>query len=279
MKGVQQPMGGMRMIKLIRLISLALMLCMLAGFAAADDLTTSVLPACYQFVLVGAARVYASEPVDVRSQPESDAEIVGQVKPEQQVHVEEVDQESGMTFIFYYEDGRLPGWDAEDAITGWIPTDHLFNMVDYKTLGQLMVVRTNKPGNRLNLRSEPTAGSGSKGKYYAGTIVRVIDAGSNGFAHVQIGNAIGYMQRSFLTDGLYTHTAELPVLTVDSQYGDGLMIYEKPNEKSQVIQIAPDGDEVTILCMRRDKWYQVCYLNVIGYARTKELMPRLYYKK
>ena len=134
MKGVQQPMGGMRMIKLIRLISLALMLCMLAGFAAADDLTTSVLPACYQFVLVGAARVYASEPVDVRSQPESDAEIVGQVKPEQQVHVEEVDQESGMTFIFYYEDGRLPGWDAEDAITGWIPTE---SRTDRKTAARL----------------------------------------------------------------------------------------------------------------------------------------------
>ena len=257
-----------------------LILSLMCGIGTARaEKTTRNLPRCYQYVIVGAAHVYSDWPVDVHATADPAGTVVGSLRAGQSIHVEEIDEMREMAYVYYYENNNaLPTWASQDAQKGWIPTEYVFNMVGLEDLSEAMVVITQTPGDRLNLRTKPSASSNSKGKYYAGTVVRKLDNGANGFFRVQIGHTTGYMQAKYLSAGLYTPSAELPSATVISEEGAGLQMHKQPKQRSEAIKDVPEGAVVTVLGIRADGWYMVCFENEIGYAPSKSLSPKLRYK-
>ncbi len=60
------------------------------------------------------------------------------------------------------------------------------------------VVSNQDPGDRLNLRQQPTTASASLGKYYNGTVVRILEYGAT-WCRVEVGGRYGYMMTMYLS--------------------------------------------------------------------------------
>jgi hypothetical protein len=262
-----------RMLKRLFILLLAMVCVASAASADGEPLSTDILPSCYQYPIVGANIIYSDGPVAVYAAQSAGAEIIGYVHPDQKIHLDDIDRNTQMGYIFYNENDTNTNWNFdENCPKGWIETKFV---TYFSQIESMWAVTTDQPGNRLNLRSKPSASSPSLGKYYAGTIVQQLEAPKNGYMKVKIGHMIGYMDTDFLTSGMYTPDAELPQLQVTS--ASGTNIHTLPQEDSEVIQTASQNDYVTVIAIRDDAWVQVVYLNETGYALARDMTPQLSY--
>jgi hypothetical protein len=262
--------------KRFRIIVTALVCLASASLADGDVRPANSLPLCYQYPVVGAGIVYADDasvPVPVYGEPDTNSAVVGYVHLYQPILLDSVSQPGGMAYIFYHGDPEEAGWNfGDDCPRGWIEGRFTTFYTDYAAM---WVVITDQPGDRLNLRTTPSANSVSLGKYYAGTVVWQQAQPENGYVKVKIGHMAGYMELRFLAWGMYTPDAELPVLTVTGAYG--AEVRKLPQNNSEIIQNAPCGAAVTVLAIRDDNWAQVMYENEIGYVRSDTLSEMLSY--
>lgn len=255
----------------------AALVCLLASASAGGDAQpTNSLPLCYQYPVAGACMVYADDlsvPIPVYGGPDTGGEVIDYVFPMQPVHVDRILRSDGMAYIYYHGNPEETGWIFDDDCPkGWIEG----RFTTYYSLWELVwVVTTDRPGNRLNLRTDSSKQSLSLGKYYAGTVVWQREPPENGYMQVRIGQMIGYMDTRYLQRGMYTQDAELPVLTVTG--GEGAQIRKMPQYNSEIIQFAPCGATVTVLAVRADRWVQVMYENEIGYLLSETLSETLRY--
>lgn len=261
------------MIKRIGSTVLTLLCLGSAALAEGMPLSTDLLPACYQYPVAGACVVYADAPVPVYTLPSDAGPVIGYVAPEQTVSVDEIDWDAQMVRILYDAANEEKNWNfGENSASGWIETRYVTNFADFR---HMWVVSTDKPGDRLNLRTKPAYDSPSLGKYYAGTVVWQQGEPTAGYLKVKVGHMIGYMDMSFLKPGLYTPDAELPLLQVTDAHG--ATIRKLPQDDSEAIKTAPRNAYVTALATRTDGWVQVRYENETGYAREDSMSPELSY--
>lgn len=256
------------------------MLTLLCGVSATSAggvyVAQGILPDCYQYLLEGAAFIYHSEPFQAVADPAPGEPSVGTLRPGQHVHVEMVDRNNGWVFVFFYENDNQEGWNFEsDCLKGWVDIARVVNWN-----AQLSYTVFNpKAGDRLNLRSKPSASSTSLGKYYSGTVALALQASDKGYVKVRIGHMEGYMDIEYLVPGLTCPAPELPFLTVDGSAPGGMEMRKLPQSSSPVIKTVPRGATVTALAVRKDAWVHVMYEGEIGYAKAQQMNPRLDYHK
>lgn len=147
----------------------------------------------------------------------------------------------------------------------------VYKYVDYAGWA---VVNNGNPADRLNLREKPDAASGSIGKYYNGTPVRVISRGK-AWTEVEILGVHGYMMTKYLAfeeDTGNVQFAGLRLLTKEN--AEYLTVYDAVNEharsRNMTIDSASDFYVVGVLW---DEWYHVWFydLDMGGYVRQSDL--------
>ena len=250
-----------------------ILVCLVSASSLADGMPLSLdrLPLCYQYPIVGSNIIYSDSFTYVYAEPSTDSTVIGHVRPYQDVHFDHLDASGTMAYIFYasYTE-QTKGNTGDRSVRGWVEKKYVSFLEDYENR---WVVTTDKPGDRLNLRTKPWAESLSLGKYYAGTIVWQQAKPQNGYLKVKIGHMVGYMDMRFLDHGLYTPDAELPLLQVVGT--GGAVMHKLPENDSEIIKTAPYGAYVTVLAVRDDKWVQIMFENEIGFAVNSAMTPKL----
>lgn len=141
--------------------------------------------------------------------------------------------------------------------------------------GYAMVCNPN-PADRLNLRKTPAKDSKSLGKYYNGTIVKILNDKNNGWVEVDIEGITGYFMKDFLAYGEAIHQVPRPeyykIMSLDaSSTGDATVpLYIQPSISSILVSML-DGTQVFVLGDVGDDWCHVLYRNTSGYVQSKYL--------
>lgn len=231
---------------------------------------------CFRYALIGANALYGDELANVYRQPDIQSGVIGTIAPGQHLHVDRVDRDAGWAYVYFLQDDRQAQWVfPDDCPKGWLQTKYLV-FFGYD-LESTYVVTTDEPGARLNLRAKPDADSLSLGKYYAGAVVHQLEAPKNGYMKVRSAHMEGYMDVRYLKQGMEYETNEMPILTVSNSGGTGVNLRKLPGKNSEVIHVAPNGAQVTVLSVRADGWVQIMYESEIGFARSDLMTPRLKY--
>lgn len=259
------------------LLLLALVCLTASALADGGEMSTDNLPPCYRYVIEGANAVYSGGPVPVYADKNPSSATIDWVQPWQHIHVDSVDRDLDMAYVFFYESDTQAYWNFEDdCLKGWLNARYITSFTDPE---RTWVVETDQPGNRLNLRRDGYLNV-SLGKYYAGTIViQLEDELKGGMMKVRIGHMEGLMDTRYLQRGMCTGNAELPMLTVANAGGTGANVRKLPEAGSEIVQFAPNGATVTVISVRDDGWYQVVYENETGFAQAELLTPRLPYNR
>ncbi len=127
------------------------------------------------------------------------------------------------------------------------------------------------PMDRLHLRTAPRSNATSLGKYYNGVSVEVLSYPSGDWAEVRIGNAVGYMQRKFLTAG--SVISAIPTLTVSNPVSaDRLNLRAEMSDKAASLGKYDNGTKVEVLGVGTT-WHHVRIDGKIGYMMAKYLTP------
>lgn len=143
----------------------------------------------------------------------------------------------------------------------------------------LAVVNNPVSSDRLHLRTRPTSGSVSRGKYYNGTLVFVYEV-NNGWAKVRLADLEGYMEAKYLLFGeaglVFTQTP--PIVTVSNRGGTGLRLRNGPGTGYSNIGFRKNGATVIVLGLTRD-WAHVQLIENghTGYMLLSGLSPLLQY--
>ncbi len=128
------------------------------------------------------------------------------------------------------------------------------------------IVNNPYPGDRLNLRREPTTDSSSLGKYYNGVYVEVLSTLDNGFTQVRIGNLVGYMKTEYLTTN-YVASA-MPLLKINSS--GKVNLREQASTSSNSLGLYPKDTEAILLGFNGN-WAHVIVDGKIGFMLTTYL--------
>lgn len=228
------------------------------GTAGIDG--TDRLPYCYRLLLPGQAWCVAQGTAGVYADRTLAGAPVASLGYAQEVVVEEIDEARGSALVSFTAGGSRN--------RGWTESRMLFSWGDPS---RCCVVVTDAAGGRLNLRSSAGKGSGSLGKYYAGTIVQRTGREENGYVSVRIGHMEGWMDRRYLRSGLYAQGQEPPVTMLRA---GSAAVRKQPSRRSEEIQTAFQGDSVTVLGIRADDWVQVMFENEIGFIEKDALAVR-----
>ena len=238
-----------------RIWLLFLLMTLLGGVASADW-STDLLPGCYRTLGEGRAVIFSDAEVPVYTMDSDGAfNVSGNLAPWTGVTVLYPDAGTG------YAQVQLDGGGA-----GYVASRHLFMTTD---ITRQMVVKTDVPGNRLNLRQTARKDGTVLGKYYAGTIVERLDEGENGYVHVRIGDMTGYMAREYLDVNIVTPTAEIPVTEIMGETGNGAFLLAMPVGTAERVGTVYAGEMIYVLGVRGDGFYHVMAEGQIGYLSSQ----------
>lgn len=139
------------------------------------------------------------------------------------------------------------------------------------------LVNNPNPEDRLNLRTKPSISSVSKGKFYNGTPVQVLeDLGE--WVKVSVSGLEGYMLKEYITFGedmLNVQSAFPDLSLVEECYADGATIYLRADLDSDIGGVV-NGDDINrynfiILGAASDDWYYViCSNGLAGYMPVSD---------
>jgi len=143
---------------------------------------------------------------------------------------------------------------------------------DFFDPGTYAVVNNPNPEDRLNLRAHPSTDAESLGKYYNGTLVRLVAEyeTSPEWVYVEIGyaygSANGFMMRKYLGDA---ETVQTPSCT-PARTAHGLMqIYARPDASSKVMARLDADTPYTVLGYQGE-WEHIMANGCIGYAQRRQ---------
>lgn len=119
-------------------------------------------------------------------------------------------------------------------------------------------------GGGLNLRQTPSLSAKVLGQFPTGTLVEIIETGSE-WHKVEVNGQEGYMMAKFLNSASGQTTA-----TVRTNSGIGLNLREEPNTQGRIITSAPNKASVTVL-QRGQDWCRVAYNGHEGFMSAKYL--------
>ncbi|GEM_PF-497232 len=127
-----------------------------------------------------------------------------------------------------------------------------------------VTVNNPNPKDRLNLRTSPSSTAASKGKYYNGVQVFVLETLENGWVKAQIGSQTGYMDTTFLSNG-YVASA-MPVVTTTGQ----VHLRASMSTKSTSLDLLPKGTAVILIGLT-SQWGHVIADGQMGFIYAKYL--------
>ena len=127
-----------------------------------------------------------------------------------------------------------------------------------------VTVNNPNPKDRLNLRTSPSSTAASKGKYYNGVQVSVLETLENGWVKAQIGSQTGYMDTTFLSNG-YVASA-MPVVTTTGQ----VHLRASMSTKSTSLDLLPKGTAVILIGLT-SQWGHVIAGGQMGFIYAKYL--------
>ncbi len=255
-------------------LALFLMCTIASAFAQGNANANDNLPDCYHYLLEGRGFIYGDEPLTVYAEQIPASDPYGTVQPGQHVHVEKVDRQNRLAYIYFYDNDTQEYWNFDsDCKKGWID---LYQVINRGT-DHSYTVSNDKAGERLNLRSQPSSGSPSLGKYYSGTVATSLEEPRNGYVKVRIGHMAGYMDTNYLVPGLTCDAPELPNLMITNASGLGVNIRKMPQSGSEIIKTVQNDAVITVLGIRNDNWYHVMYEGEIGFAKADKMIPKLSY--
>lgn len=116
------------------------------------------------------------------------------------------------------------------------------------------VVNNPNPADRLHLRVKADKGAKSLGKYYSGTIVKVLDRKGD-WTQVEVLGVQGWMMTKYLAFGQDMDKVEAAIPQLTVKEGVRALLYTSPREDAAAIREAPAGMEV--LGLAGDAWYHV----------------------
>jgi len=119
-------------------------------------------------------------------------------------------------------------------------------------------------GGSLNLRQTPSLSAKVLGQFPTGTLVEIVEAGSE-WHKVEVGGKSGYMMAKYLNSGETAMTA-----VVRTNTGIGLNLREEPEMDGAIITSARNGAQVVVLQKGRD-WCRVSVNGTEGFMSTQYL--------
>ena len=134
-------------------------------------------------------------------------------------------------------------------------------------------------GQRLNLRSEPSADSASLGKYYTGVYVENYHQEKNGYLRVRIGNLIGYMDKRYLEPYDSSEVSEITQTVIRNAGGSGGNLRTEPSLDGRLIGLYPNGTEVAVLGVTPNQWCHVMINGVTGFMKEDKLAGSFSFKR
>ena len=119
----------------------------------------------------------------------------------------------------------------------------------------------------LSLRKRADITAPSLGKYYNGTVVKLLEAPKNGWVKVQIaGQAEGYVQTSYLAMEGQSVTVGHRQMVIDNKSGTGLNMRSKPETNGKKIALYDNGVEVTVIGQWYNGWYHIVVDGQYGFV-------------
>ncbi len=162
--------------------------------------------------------------------------------------------------------------------TGFVP------MSMESTSFEVAVVNNAENTDRLHLRTKPSATAPSKGKYYNGTKVYILEEAKEGWVKVYLPvtdnskGFIGYMDSKFLATGPARDSVEeaFPTITVHNKNKQlNLRLRDQPSDKGATLEVYDNGSMVKVLGLSKD-WYHVQTEDgKIGFMLGKFLEPKI----
>ena len=119
-------------------------------------------------------------------------------------------------------------------------------------------------GGKLNLRQQPSLSAKVLGQFPTGTLVEIVEAGSE-WHKVEVGGKAGYMMARFLNNGEIQQTA-----VVRTNSGIGLNLRETPDKDGAIITSAKNGAQVVVL-QKGNEWSRVSVNGTEGFMATQYL--------
>ena len=181
-----------------------------------------------------------------------------------------------------YEYG-LPWVRRDGAADAPLPQTLYEFLGDMRPAGENMALIDNAdPRNRLHLRARPDKNATSRGKYYSGTPVEILDCPNDVWAHVRIGTQEGYMQRAYLAvcDPAVT---TWPNRVLQIQPGSQAVLRAEPSDNARAMGRYYSNTPVTILESNITGWQKGdivtadwCYVRIgtqEGYLIDSMLRP------
>ncbi len=153
-------------------------------------------------------------------------------------------------------------------------------LADGVNTGKYAVVANPVSTDRLNVRESADLNATSIAKLYNGTFVRILSVVNERWAYIEVGNddygdgvLTGYVHTDFLNTEIVSKSSDIatPVLTITNSQGTGINMRQEPSEKSTVLGLFQNGDQITVLAVLRD-WYFVQvggrtgYMSKIGFS-------------
>ena len=136
-----------------------------------------------------------------------------------------------------------------------------FALVD--TNGYAMV-KSDKPTDRLHLRTAPSTGAASIGRYYSGTPVQILEDRGE-WAKVSVCGVQGYMMTAFLAFGqdmLHVEQwfpSRMGKNLIPEEAEQGVNVYARPDTKSAIVGVLRESNAWPqhILATVGDNWYHI----------------------
>ena len=141
------------------------------------------------------------------------------------------------------------------------------------------VVNNPNPADRLNLRASASAQAATKGKYYNGTPVTLLETLQNGWYKVRVGSVTGYMDGRYLAIGQAASSVQsaMPTATIANASGTGLYLRVGQSTNTSNLGLYRNGTQVTVMGITQD-WYHVMVDNLSGYMLADGLTPKLSFR-
>ncbi len=132
------------------------------------------------------------------------------------------------------------------------------------------VVNNPVPADRLNLRAQPSRDAQSLGKYVNGVCVKVLEDQGE-WAHVQVGQARGYMMNAYLADAQQTAVTPMAIqMMVSNPFADAQGVLSSVGNDMQCMILVPNGTLVSVFGFT-DEYAHVQYGGVTGYMPLSTL--------
>lgn len=137
------------------------------------------------------------------------------------------------------------------------------------------MVKSDKPTDRLHLRSAPSTDAASLGRYYSGTPVRILEDEGD-WAKVSVADATGYMMKKYLAFG--QDMLEVPrwflsnmsKRLTEEDARQGVSVYARPDTGSETTRVLSGDQTIHILATVGNDWYHILLDDgFFGYVQTR----------